>query len=152
MPVTEMPSFRKISAEFGLSPGELEARSAINFIERTTYIADGLPQVPPTEASDYKTMQLSAFQDPREFLNKIVDIFRQDTGPVPPEVYVLSEEPTSNIEGITKFAFDTFIDRIAPYILEHGDLRNYWVTDGRSATVTFHLNDVVYWKKVPPTY
>ena len=141
MPCLES-EFRGIADHYGELPSEPEEAAALHYIDKTTYRTQGNVQVPPI-SEDYTILPRDAFSDPKEFANRLVDIFRRPDRTTPEFVFVLTEEPVANPHGVTKFRFLNFLRNAVPYIHQYGLGTNYWATDLRR-TITFHQSQIYY--------
>lgn len=134
---------KKIEEQYAISVDNLdEAADVLQEIEKDTYLADGIINIPPASSSDFTQIPLEIFRTDDMLKGKLIDIFNAN----PDSLYVLSEEESISNKGLTRFNFADALEHVVPYIREWGQLTDYWITDGKNTTVTFHREGIVYWK------
>ncbi len=146
----EFERFLDLSRKYGTSLPTSDILRVLEFIRSTTLTEEGVVLVPGPEHPEYRVVHFDSFKSPEELADKMADIFKDEDQKPVDEVYVLTEEQVDNPEGLTRFPFNRFLDKVIPYIFNNGVMWNYWATDGRTTTITFHTQDDVYWKKISP--
>ena len=137
-------SIKEIAARLSKPLSEVESQDVMKFIEQSTYIVKGTLAVPGEDDPHFHRLGMAGEGDVKELMNSVINVLCRNQH-TPQDVYILTNA-RKDFPGLVKVDFSSFARDVLPSIVDDPTLANYWITDMKRSTVTFHHEGDIYWK------